>query len=630
MTGFVLPTAGQPGWDVTLNNALLYLDAQTGQINGVSVTNAPAVGQVLAATGTATAAWTTGTPGSLVAANNLSDLTNVSTARTNLGLGTAATASASAFAPARTDQFNVQSYGAVGDGQIIGTASMTSGQNVINFTGGSFTVADQGKSFMLHKAGTTAQYVLTGTITTVNSANQIVVSATASTTVSNVNFFWGTDDTLAIQTAINNAVSYAASHGAAEVFTPAPSKLFYVIAGPLNTSHNGNAQLYLPPVVTTGNKSNITFRGIGNGALLEHWQQTIPQFSGSTWVSFGSFASVAAQNTAINNNGNACVIGGPSQPGGYGVSPGVFSNMGVTFTNMSILTAYTAYGIGYSAGDMSGMSNCTLIDFGYGTTGTVPSNELNVGGLLANGVVIGWLMPANGNNDLCEVRNLTCHGGYTFGFLATEHTVIDSARILYCWSGYCPTGAYFGGVGATHAFYAAQLSIEACTNVMNVFGAGSAGIGPFIDIVQLDTEAGAPTFVDRQSGAALQSCLGTIKLTGLYTVANVTTSPTGLKIINGQSAYPIITKTANYTVSVVDDTILVDATAGPVTITLIPAAWTPNTYTVKKIDSTANAVTVAAHAGDTIDGAATVSLTTQYQHVKVVPGGGNTTKWFTV
>jgi len=483
---------------------------------------------------------------------------------------------------------------------------------------------------MMHGASSVGQFALVGTITGFTNATTVTISSSATTTVSGTKFFWGTDDTAAIQTTINNAQAFAAIHGSAEVFTPSATNQFYVIAGALNTAHNGNSQLYMAPVATTLNKIGLLFRGIQNGALLEHWQQLVPQFSGSTWVSFGVFSNSTNQANAINNNGNPCVIGGPSQPGGYGVSPGIFSNMGVTFTNMSILTTHSTNGLGYSAGDMSGMSNCALIDFGYGTTGTVPSGELNSGGSYANGLSIGWLMPANGNNDMCEVRNLTCHGGYTFGFMPTEHTVIDTARILYSWSGYCPAGSYFGGVGATHAFYASQLSIEAVTNVVCVFGGGSAGIGPFIDIVQLDTEVGAPTFIDRQSGAALTSCLGTIKLTGLYTPANITTTPTGLKIINGQNAYPITTKTANYTVNVADDTILVDATSGPVTITLISAQWTPNTYTIKKIDSSGNSVTVVPQAGQHIDGATSVVLNTQYQHVKVVPQGGINTNWFIV
>jgi hypothetical protein len=236
-------------------------------------------------------------------------------------------------------------------------------------------------------------------------------------------------------------------------------------------------------------------------------------------------------------------------------------------------------------------------------------------------------MPANGNNDNCEVRNVTCHGGYTFGFLATEHTVVDAMRILYCWSGLCPTGTYYSSVGATHAFKFGQISIEACTVLMNIFGGGSAGVGPIIDIDQLDTEISTPTILDRQSGAALATSLGTVKLTGLFNAANISVGPTGIKLVNGQKAYPVVAKSANYTVTILDNTILVDASAGQVTITLISAAYTSNTFIVKKTDNSVNAVTVAAQGGQNIDGASTYTLANQNNSVTVIPSAAN---WYTI
>lgn len=61
-------------------------------------------------------------------------------------------------------------------------------------------------------------------------------------------------------------------------------------------------------------------------------------------------------------------------------------------------------------------------------------------------------------------------------------------------------------------------------------------------------------------------------------------------------------------------TVLVDATAAPIAITL-PLASGANgrVYNVKKIDATANAVTITRTGGDLIDGATTQALTVQYQ-----------------
>jgi hypothetical protein len=70
------------------------------KINGVGVSGTPNSGQVLTASNGTTASWgsiSASSLGALQASDNLSDLPNTSSARTNLGLGTAATQSTSAF-----------------------------------------------------------------------------------------------------------------------------------------------------------------------------------------------------------------------------------------------------------------------------------------------------------------------------------------------------------------------------------------------------------------------------------------------------------------------------------------------------------------------------------------------------
>lgn len=97
--------------------------------------------------------------------------------------------------------------------------------------------------------------------------------------------------------------------------------------------------------------------------------------------------------------------------------------------------------------------------------------------------------------------------------------------------------------------------------------------------------------------------------------------------VDGAIATPVRTESAAYPVVETDSVILVDATAAPVTITLpTPVGITGRRYTVKKIDATANAVTIATAAG-TIDGAATKVTTVQYTSFDFVSDGAN---WFII
>jgi len=93
-------------------------------------------------------------------------------------------------------------------------------------------------------------------------------------------------------------------------------------------------------------------------------------------------------------------------------------------------------------------------------------------------------------------------------------------------------------------------------------------------------------------------------------------------------SFPVTTISAtgamSYTATDNDFTIAVSATGGAVTVAL-PSASTCSgrLYTIKKVDSSTNAVTIAPATG-TIDGATTKSLTSQYA-VNIVQSDG--TNW---
>lgn len=87
-----------------------------------------------------------------------------------------------------------------------------------------------------------------------------------------------------------------------------------------------------------------------------------------------------------------------------------------------------------------------------------------------------------------------------------------------------------------------------------------------------------------------------------------------------------VTVTVAYRVLPNDALVRANATGGAFTVTLPAAsAVVGQRVTVKRLNAGANAVTVSAQGTDTIDGAASASLTAQYQAVTVVAWQSGTT-----
>jgi len=91
--------------------------------------------------------------------------------------------------------------------------------------------------------------------------------------------------------------------------------------------------------------------------------------------------------------------------------------------------------------------------------------------------------------------------------------------------------------------------------------------------------------------------------------------------------YGVKTITADY-IAAYDAVIRCDASAGALTISLPTASGiTGKAYLIKKVDSSANAITIDPYGTETIDGAATVTLASQYDSVIVVSDGTNWMKF---
>jgi hypothetical protein len=119
---------------------------------------------------------------------------------------------------------------------------------------------------------------------------------------------------------------------------------------------------------------------------------------------------------------------------------------------------------------------------------------------------------------------------------------------------------------------------------------------------------------------ATVSASNTIQL-GNTSITNVNTSGTFKS--NGLISN-IVSKTSAYSALTSDEIVIVDAITSAFTITLPTAVGvTGQIYTIKRINSGGNAVTVGTTSLQTIDGATTYALSAQYKYLKVASDGAN-------
>ena len=97
----------------------------------------------------------------------------------------------------------------------------------------------------------------------------------------------------------------------------------------------------------------------------------------------------------------------------------------------------------------------------------------------------------------------------------------------------------------------------------------------------------------------------------------------GWDIVPGNAAWgATVAKTTAYTATTSDYTIRRDATSAAFTVTLPAAATcTGLILVIKKTDASVNAVTIDGNAAETIDGAATVAISTRYQSYTIQSNG---------
>jgi hypothetical protein len=147
---------------------------------------------------------------------------------------------------------------------------------------------------------------------------------------------------------------------------------------------------------------------------------------------------------------------------------------------------------------------------------------------------------------------------------------------------------------------------------------------------RIDTSGGTINISSAYVGQSSITTLGTIT-SGSWNGGIVGVAYGGTGSANTGAALNNLTTVetinAGATLNDSDRVLFVNATSASITIAL-PAADNTYEFVIKKIDSSANTVTINADPGDLIEGSASYTLTTQYDYVRLI--SDETTNWFVI
>src|SRR4030067_1035165 len=165
------------------------------------------------------------------------------------------------------------------------------------------------------------------------------------------------------------------------------------------------------------------------------------------------------------------------------------------------------------------------------------------------------------------------------------------------------------GTGDPSITYPYQLKVNTASNPMTLV----KKIDSSVNAVTVDPN-GSET-IDGQATASVKNLDETII---------VVSDGTNWRRLLWDALDAVASITADYTATLNDDTILANATAGAVTVSLPTAVGnTGKKFVIKKIDSSANTVTVDPNGSETIDGQATAGILAQDNAIICQSDGAN-------
>ena len=182
-----------------------------------------------------------------------------------------------------------------------------------------------------------------------------------------------------------------------------------------------------------------------------------------------------------------------------------------------------------------------------------------------------------------------------------------------------------GYTRAYPGFHAAStVLVSAATNGLNIVsGLGSGSAGANTGVIRFITQTSVVG-----SDVSGNDALTRMTITAVGLVGIGVATPNSVLDVVGSAGFNVTAVSTTTTLTSTHHTVLVDATSGAVTINLPAVAGvTRRRYEVIKTDSSANAVTLDGNASETINGATTFALSTQYQSATIVTDGS---AWYVV
>ncbi len=232
-------------------------------------------------------------------------------------------------------------------------------------------------------------------------------------------------------------------------------------------------------------------------------------------------------------------------------------------------------------------------------------------------------LAANDTNEIVIGSNATGNGSYsvTLGDTTITKTVLRGKV----------------GIGITSPAYNLDVNGTLHTAGQTYLGGGPLHVSTdqtFVTGASYTFRDGVginnPTGTSFAAGNTVMSIGAMSNGTSLITTSNVgirTTTPTSTLHDVGSFATNITSPTANYIAAATDQGIFMSAATADTVFLPTSVGIAGRIYTIKKVDATANAVTVRGSGTELIDGSNTYSLTVQYKYVVIQSNG---TQWFII